>query len=90
MSWRHKEWYRFLEKEVEEIPEPTLMEGDIATALLLFSEAGADAMLAALKAGGEYVKNDGLNPYGMVLAGSLKRGEKGWMVFIPDEDKEGG
>jgi hypothetical protein len=49
-------------------------------------EAGADALLEALKKDGQFVNNDGLKPYGMVLARSLKRGEKGWLAFIPDKD----
>lgn len=49
-------------------------------------EAGADAMLEALKKEATYLKNDGTAPYGYVLGKILKLAEKGWLVFIPDED----
>ena len=47
-------------------------------------EAGADAMLEALKQEGEYVKNGGSYP--CVLTRSLKKGESGWLVFIEEDD----
>ena len=48
-------------------------------------EAGADAILKALVSDGKYLHNTGTMPYGYVLGRSLKLGEKGWLVFIPDE-----
>ena len=49
-------------------------------------EAGADAILEALKREGEYLHNTGLSPYGYVLVRSLKRGEKGYLIFIPGKN----
>ncbi len=48
-------------------------------------EAGADAMLEGLKKDGEYIHNNGLSPYGFVLGRTIKRGEKGYLAFIPEE-----
>jgi len=52
-------------------------------------EAGIKATVEALKEDGQFVNNDETQPYGCVLARSLKRGEKGWLVFIPDESSGG-
>ena len=46
---------------------------------------GADAMLEGLKKEGQFVNNDGSQPYGLVLGRSIKRNEKGYLVFIPEE-----
>ena len=43
-------------------------------------ERGADAMLGKLKEAGTYIRG-----YGMGV--SLTLGEKGWVVFIPDEER---
>jgi len=47
MSWkkgRPEGWEKALLEEVKKIPDPELLKGDMTKALLLFSEAGADAM----------------------------------------------
>jgi hypothetical protein len=62
-------------------------------------EEGVDATLEALKKGGEYVENSPTYPRprvtvvdngtisedSLILARSIKRGEKGYLVFIPEE-----
>lgn len=47
-------------------------------------EAGADAMLEGLKGEGEYITTNG-KPYGLVLGKTLHTGDKGWLVFIPED-----
>lgn len=46
--YRPKGWEKALLEEVKKIPDPELLKGDMTKALLLFSEAGADAMLQGI------------------------------------------
>ena len=77
--YKPKNWKNFLNKALEKDPD---VDGYYSNEYLM--EAGADAMLCALKDEAEYLHNNGLAPYGYVLGKSLKLGEKGWLVFIPD------
>ena len=52
-------------------------------------EAGADAIIEALKKEGEYLHNTGQSPYGYILGKSLKLGQKGWLVFIEEAKDDG-
>ena len=47
-NWRPDNWERHLLNEVKKVPDPELLKGELVEALLLFAEAGADAMLEAL------------------------------------------
>ena len=44
LNWRPKGWGRVLLREVKKVPDAKLLEGDLPKALLMFAEAGADAM----------------------------------------------
>ena len=61
------------------------LEWDITRRKLI--EAGADAIVKALKKDGQFVHNTGASPYGIVLVRTLKQGEKGYLVFIPSEEE---
>jgi hypothetical protein len=78
MSWRPKDWHTILLQEVQKIPN----EGDMVIALMRYSEAGADAMLEALK-------EDGVFTYGChtpdINLGNAPN-ESGYWVFIPEEE----
>lgn len=47
--WRPENWEEILATEAKKIPDQKLLEGNLPQALLMFSEAGADAMLEARK-----------------------------------------
>ena len=77
MNWRPDDWINpYLQQDET---------GDFVNSRVF--EAGADAMLGAIKKDAQYLNNDGSAPYGMVLARSLKRGDRGWLVFIPDKNR---
>ena len=78
-SWRPDGW------DAEDIYATTEWIGMEQTDLV---EAGADAIVEAQKEEGQYVQNTGTSPYGIALVRQLKLGEKGWIVFIPDEVKQ--
>jgi hypothetical protein len=46
--WRPDNWEKILLVEVKKIPDPKLLKGNLDEALLLFTEAGADAGIKAL------------------------------------------
>ena len=83
-------------------PRNMVMTTDYSISRDIF-EAGADAMLEALRGMGERVDNTGAYPKPkatviqngviteepLMLVASLKKGEHGVMVFIPDEKAEG-
>lgn len=75
-EWRPKKeiWDKLLLKEVEKVPDPELLKGDLPEALLMFAEAGADAIVRALKE----------NAIAQWESHHLMPGGKGWLVFIPD------
>ncbi len=51
-------------------------------------ESGASLILETLKKDGQYVNNNPPHPDAMALVRKLKRGERGWMVFIPDDTED--
>ena len=78
MSWRPENWENKYDKEEWHTEVDWQLE-DLAIAY----EAGADAMLEALKEGGyrtEYIPTSEMAKN----TGKLKFG-KGWLAFIPDE-----
>jgi len=76
-TWRPDDWYEALLEEVKKIPDP---KGDMTKALLLFSEAGADAILEALKTRGHRIL-----PQDNDILSNLYPNQMGWVVFIPEE-----
>ena len=76
--WRPDDWENNWEKEARKT----------FTSLRDIYESGADAMLEALKKGGEYVDAEKA-PHGYVFnhMGSYPRTFKGWFVLIPEEPK---
>jgi len=48
-NWRPPGWDDMLKKEIEKISDIQLLEGNLPQALLLFSEAGADAEWQGVK-----------------------------------------
>jgi len=82
--WRPENW--------DEIVKDAFKKHNMETALFshrYVADFIASAMLEALKKDGTYLHNTGTMPYGFVLGRSLKLGEKGWLVFIPEEEKNG-
>ena len=76
MSWRPKDW-----EAIKERLEITWSSG-------LF-EAGADAVMEALKAEGHYVKGmESVAADDSVLKFIVPK-EAGWWVFLPDEEQKG-
>lgn len=49
MSWRPDGWEKVLLGEIKKVPDPELVKGDLTAALMMFAEAGADAILKAIK-----------------------------------------
>ena len=91
--YRTKDWSKHLLKEIKKMPDPKLLKGDLSKALTLFAEAGADAMLEALKGKEDTVrlKLDGTSKipaHGdypeIIIEG--KPYDKGWLIFIPEEN----
>ncbi len=69
-KWRPEGWD--LDKIVDKVDKAKGIEGD-------YVEAGADAMLEALKREGAYGKKfDGSIPF------------EGWSIFIPDKNRNNG
>ena len=94
MSYKPDDWDEKKKRAVSEkgmLPPqtefPVVIPSSLAWEMLKAQlyEAGADAMLESLKKNGEYLHNTGTMPYGYVLGRSLKLGDKGWLVFIPEE-----
>jgi len=82
--WRPDNWKEIIDKlEQSKLAEP---HQEIFQGYCEGLEDGADAMLKALKDKAEYLHNTGTMPYGYALGKSLKLGEKGWLVFIEDEE----
>lgn len=84
--WRpeKRDWAEMLLVELKKVPDPELLKGNIPEALLLFAEAGADAMLKALKVHNGW--------YGLAGEWDTKipermgaKGKAGWLVFIEEE-----
>ena len=96
-GWRPEGWQPTIQGQVF---NQSMAISDI---LLVGYEAGATAMLEALRGMGERVDNTGAYPKPkatviqngviteepLMLVASLKKGEHGVMVFIPDEKAEG-
>jgi hypothetical protein len=51
-------------------------------------DLAVDDLLASLKKDGQYVNNNPPHPDAMALVRKLKRGERGWMVFIHDDTED--
>jgi len=84
--WRpkEKEWAKVLLTEVKKIPDPKLLKGDIPAALILFAEAGADALLKALRSEGVHIN------IGQVLeleGEKIEATKNQTLVLIPDEEQ---
>jgi len=88
--WRPEGWvnkhYHIIEERKERLTEPMNTTFGFVKDLQGWAyESGADAMLEALRSGATYLNNDGTHGYGLVLGRKLERGEKGWLIFIPDK-----
>lgn len=87
MSWRPDNWPEYLAKALEKDPD---VDGYYGNEYLM--EAGADAMLEALKAKGKKVSNKDLDVYGRIPSVGIRYLEdaegvvSGTLVFIPDEE----
>ncbi|KKN54541.1 hypothetical protein LCGC14_0591330 [marine sediment metagenome] len=74
--WRPKDWERHILLALDEIKEGKPVSNDEID----IYEAGANAMLEALKETGKHT--DGLAP---TLSINVLPEQKGWLVFIPEE-----
>jgi len=75
--WRPKDW----EKITERIFANHRSDMDDMSPIV---EETAEAILDELRKDGQYINGAVIHSYGMVLVRTLKRGEKGHMVFIPE------
>lgn len=93
MAWKNNRpdrWERILLAEVKKVPDPELLKGDLPQALLLFAEAGADAMMEALTGSEDIIRVE--DKY-YTMPGFLTDIEdyifslgRGTWAFIPDEE----